>query len=66
MARRLIALTDAQQRALAFALKHMSEDGHDDFEAHWKAIERQMKGDYTPQERTAIFDGARRLLEKSE
>lgn len=65
MSRRIIALTEAQQRALAFALKHMGEDGHETFEQHWKAIGRQMRGDYTPQDRAEIFDGARRILESN-
>lgn len=66
MARRLVALTEAQQHALRFAIKHMSEDGHEHHDRHWDAVERQMRGEYTPEERAAIFDGACRILEKSQ
>jgi hypothetical protein len=65
MARVVVALTEAQQRALNFAIKHMSEDGHAEYDRHWDAVQRQMRGEHTPAERAAIFEGVQRLLEKS-
>ena len=66
MARRIISLTDAQQHALLFALKHMSEDGHPELHRHWNAIERQVSGDYTSAERTSIYEFATRIARSAE
>ena len=63
MSRRVISLTDAQQHALLFAIKHMAEDGHPEFHRSWGAIERQVGGEYTPAERTSIYKFAIRLAD---
>lgn len=74
MARRVIlALTEAQAHQLRMAIKTRSEDGSgwDNASAaraykHMDAIERQMKRDYTLEERVAIFEEATRLLKRKQ
>ncbi|WP_420961136.1 hypothetical protein [Brucella sp. IR073] len=71
MARRtLVALTDAQIGVLNRVFKTFEEDGdglpeHDPAIRHIENIKRQIRREYTPSERTAIFEEAVRISKEA-